>query len=930
MRFIYFSLLFLSLLSFSTAPLHASKDKKELYTISGTVLTAPDNEPASFAIVKNEQLSLGTSCDMNGHFRLKNIPEGTHLLRITCLGYNPKEVKVKVKQDVRIQVQLTTTSFAISELEVMASRNKHDKIVINEAAIEYIQPTSLADVMLLVPGNVYQENSMSKFGQISSRQVGSDATTSLGMAIVTDGAPISTDGMRTQLVGLTENSTGSINDYEFHDRAGMNQGADMRYISTDHIQSVEFTRGISSARYGNLSSGMIEVKSKYGVTPLRVRVKADLKNKLAYVGKGFRISDRSGTLHVGADFLNSMDDVREEMDKFNRFTGQAYYNNQFKWGNSQLDLDAKFSQTVSINKMKSDELTQEYEETYKADYSKSAVMLKSTLTTGHHWLDQLQFTLSSDVVFDKITRHKMVLSGSGPLNVPLAKEEGEHEGIYLPGKYYSDFYVDNIPVNLFAQLHGSSRFQLCKPISLNFQYGAEYRRTKNKGDGAVIADETRPPFPYDNSYMRPRPNWQIPALSNGSAYLQADLICAFTDNNILKLSAGGRATQMFNLPDDYYLDGKILSEPRLNASFTFGREVKNSFRAGLGYENKLPTLDYLYPEKIYKDFYMMNAFNSKPEYRRLITYTDIFDVENKELRANKNRKVEFGWDLTYRSFDFSVTAFYEKTTTGFEYFTVYHPLTYDLYSQVKPGVNVTDHIPQKEDYIEERYSLFTNSSKIQNSRKVIKKGIEYRIIFPKIRPLYTTIELNGAYYKSNYGSSLDEYHYTDKRVANKPYPYVGIYRNDPQTEYHRLNTNVWMNTHIPRFKLIFTNFIQFVWLSTDQYKDLRNPYPYAYIDFDNQVHHVGQAEIDRMNSDDVMFRALKKTIEPLDYVRNSKPISLLWNIKVTKEFNRYAKLSFFANAILDINPKYMNAGLTTERDWSDPYFGVELFLNFNL
>lgn len=930
MRFLYSSLLFLSLLFVQTLQLHAAKDHKELYTISGTVVTTPDKEPASFAIVKNERLSLSTSCDMQGHFKLNNIPEGVHLLRVTCLGYNPKDVKVKVTKNTHLLIELSPVSFAISELEVMASRNKHDKIVINEAAIEYIQPTSLADVMLLVPGNVYKENNMSKFGQISSRQVGSDASTSLGMSILTDGAPVSNDGMRTQLVGLTENSTGRLGDSEYQSRSGMNQGVDMRYLSTDHIQSVEFTRGISSARYGNLSSGMIEVKSKYGVTPLRVRVKADLKNKLAYVGKGFRLSDRGGTLHVGADFLHSIDDVREEMDKFSRFTAQAYYNNQFRWNDMQLDLDGKLSQTVSMNKMKSDVLTEEYDEKYKADYSKTALMLKGTLNTGRSWLDQLQFTLSSDVVFDKISRHKMVLSSSGPMNLPLAKEEGEHEGIYLPGKYYSDFYVDNIPVNLFAQLHASSRFQPFKPISLNLQYGLEYHRTKNKGDGAVIEDETRPPFPYENSYMRPRPNWQIPALSNAAAYLQADLICAFSENTILKLSAGGRATQMFNLPKDYYLSGKVLAEPRLNASFTFGRVVKNSFRAGLGLENKLPTLDYLYPEKVYKDFYMMNAFNNKPEYRRLITYTNIFDVANTQLRANKNKKVEIGWDLTYRGFDFSVTGFYEKTTSGFEYFTVYHPLSYDLYNQVKPGVDVTNHVPQKEDFIKERYSLFTHSSQVRNSRKVIKKGIEYRIILPKIKPLYTTIELNGAYYKSNYGSSLDEYYYTDKRIANKPYPYVGIYRNDPQTEYRRLNTNIWMNTHIPRFKLIFTNFVQLVWFNTDQYKDLHQVYPYAYVDLEGKTHSVGQKEIDRMNSDDVIFRAMKKTIMPIDYARNTKPTSLLWNIKVTKEFNRYAKLSFFANGILDINPKYMNAGLTTERDWSDPYFGVELFLNFNL
>ena len=923
----------LLLLLFSVLPfcgIHAADDNKNLYIIKGMVLSASDGQPVSFATVMIDEQNRQAACDIDGRFVLTKVPAGKQQIQISSLGFSPRELLVDVQKDMELVIKLSVSSIALPEFEVMAKRTKRDKLVVNETAIEYIQPTSLSDVLLLLPGNIYKENKMSTFGQISSRQAGSDANTSLGVAVMADGAPMTNDGMRSQMVGLTESSTSYSGDTEIKSRTGMNQGVDMRYISTDHIQSVEFTRGISSARYGNLSSGMIQVNSKSGVTPLRVRVKADLKNKLVYVGKGFKLSDKAGTLHIGADYLSSIDDVREEMDKFSRLTAQAYYSNQLKWGDYQLDLDAKLSQTVTMNKMKKDELTYEYDESYKADYSKTSLLLKSNLTLNRPWIDKLEFMFSSDVVFDKITRHKMVLSSSGPLNVPLAKEEGEHEGMYLPGKYYSDFYVDNIPVNLFAQLHGTSRFQLTEPFGIHLQYGLEYRSSKNKGDGAVIEDETRPPFPYDNTYMRPRPNWQIPALSIGAAYLQAEMLYGVGDDGMLKVSLGGRATQMFNLDADYALAGRVLTEPRINACYTFGSNFKNTFRIGYGVENKLPTLDYLYPEKLYKDFYMLNAYTNKEEYRHLITYTNIFDVANKEIRENRNCKIEAGWDFSYEGLDVSVTAFYEKTESGFEYFKIYNPFTYNLYSTLKPGVDISGRIPQKADYVKEDYSLFTTSSRVMNSKKTIKKGIEYRIIFPKIESLYTSIELNGAYYKTNYGSSLPEYYYPDKKIANKPYPYVGIYDTDPQDEYRRLNTNIWLNTHIPQFKLIFTNFIQLVWISSDQYKDLLQKYPSTYIDLKGNAHEVGQAERELIDSDDMTFRHLKKTILPINYARNSKPISLLWNIKATKEFNKYAKLSFFVNGILDINPKYVSGGKTTERDWTNPYFGLELLLNFSL
>ena len=664
---IKFCLLILLLLCKATSIIGQS------YTVKGKVITDHDGEAASFAIVSIQNQELRTLCDINGYFELRNIPAGKHTLEVECLGYAKLKKFIVVSKTQSIQLQLQSSSFALPEFEVMAKRSRKGKVVIDEAALEYIQPTSLADVMLLLPGSVYKENNLTQFSQISSRQVGTDANTSLGVGIVTDGAPVSNDGIRSQLVGITEGS--GTYDSEVRSRTGINQGTDMRYISTDHIQSVEFTRGISSARYGNLSSGMISISSKHGVTPLRVRLKTDLKNKLIYMGKGFRLGEKAGTLHAGIDYLYSIDDIREEMDKFSRLTGQLYYNNKVKVGGYNLDLDARLSQTITTSKMKKDELTYEYDETYKADYSRTGLMMKGCMTFSKTWLDQIELTLSADYTREKISRHRLVLSGSGPMNMPLAYEEGEHEGIYLPRKYYSDFYIDNQPVNIYAQLNASSRIPLFRNMMLNLMYGAEYTNVKNHGAGAVIEDEKRPPFPYDNSYMRPRPNWAIPALGTGAGYVQADFIYDDSKRNILQLSIGGRASMLTNLPSDYYLHGRVLTDPRINLSYTVGRTVKNTFRIGFGTESKTPTLDYLYPEKLYKDFYMLNAYTNDPQYRHLITYTNIYDVVNRELKANKNKKAEAGWDIDYQGLSISLTAFYEQSDMGFEYFTEYYPLT---------------------------------------------------------------------------------------------------------------------------------------------------------------------------------------------------------------------------------------------------------------
>ena len=902
-------------------------ETSSLHKVCGKVVSGRD--PIPFAYLFIEELNRSFACDVNGEFCMEKMPPGTYTLRASSMEYADVEMKIDVAQAVAdLIVRMKVSSTELPEFEVMANRKMSDKITVGEEAIQYTQPTSLADVLLLLPGNVYQENNMSGFIQLSNRQVGSDANSSLGMAVLTDGSPMSNDGTRVQMVGITGGSSSKSEDSEFKSRFGLNQGTDMRYISTDHIHSVEFTQGISSARYGNLSSGMIHINSKHGVSPLNVRAKTDLKNKLFYVGKGFKLSDRLGTLHLGVDYLHSVKDIREEMDKFSRVTGQAYYNNSVKLGSCKLHLDAKFSQTVTANKMKKDELTYEYDETYLANYAKSALMVKGKLDIHRKWIDLVELTASGDITSDRVDRHKMVLSSSGPLSVPLATEVGEHEGQYLPGKYYSDFQIENIPLHFYTQLHAESRFHFSKMFRMSFLYGVDFNSTKNYGQGVVLADPTRPPFPYDNTYMRPRANCDIPALETGGAYLQDDMTLNVTETTYFTLSLGGRLTKMFNLDDSYELAHRVLAEPRTNFSFKFGKKMKNTLRFGYGEENKLPTLDYLYPEKLYKDFYMLNAFTNEAANRHLITYTNIFEVENKKLTENKNRKIEWGWSGELKDCSLNLTCFYERSNSGFDYFLIYSPLEYTLYSQLKPNVNIAGRMPQKEDYVAEPYSVFTTSSYVMNSKKTIKKGIEYRLILPTIKALRTSVEVNGAYYKTRYGSNLPSYYYPGKRIADRPYPYVGIYDMDAQTEKCRLNTNIWFNTHIPRMKFAFTNFFQIIWLETEQYIDTHNKIPYQYLDMNGVVHDITDKEVELIRSDDAVFRHLKQTILPIEYEKDAKPIALLWNLKATKEFSKAVKLSFFVNGILDIHPKYVSGEKTTEREWTDPHFGLELYWSF--
>ena len=103
--------------------------------------------------------------------------------------------------------------------------------------------------------------------------------------------------------------------------------------------------------------------------------------------------------------------------------------------------------------------------------------------------------------------------------------------------------------------------------------------------------------------------------------------------------------------------------------------------------------------------------------------------------------------------------------------------------------------------------------------------------------------------------------------------------------------------------------------------------PVRYMSSDGQVRDVDDNIRALIAADNPVIRYFKQTLDPAKYALTKKPVSLLWNIKVTKEFGHGTKLSFFVNKLLDVSPSYVNGTSITKREWNDPYFGFELYLN---
>ncbi|WP_416993742.1 TonB-dependent receptor [Alistipes putredinis] len=897
--------------------LFAQTDKA---TVEGVVRDS-DGKPLSFATMFIAELGTGVSTDLEGKFRFTGTKGTEYTLNVSYLNHVDKEVKVKAGSPEPLVIVLEEQSYELAEVVVMADykKNQGSTAVINQQALEHIQPTSVADVLSLIPGGLFRESSATGFNRISLRQSGSDDNTSLGMAVVMDGIPQDNDGFRASIPGLSTD--------EYSDRLGMNRGIDLKTLSTDHIRKIEIVKGISSAKLGNLSSGVIQTTSKIGITPAQLRMKVDPLTKLIYLGKGFRISPKMGYLHTGIDYTSVYDDRRDPMSKYSRLTGQVSYNNSVDVGDKTLFLFFKLSEVYTLNQAKEDELTQDYNESFRNKYSRTGASFKAQMYDLGKIVDNVEFIASADYTYDLIDRNRLVQTGT-PLPSPLATEEGESEGIYLPSTYYSPFQIENKPLSLLTQLNAESLFET-RSFRHKVIYGLSWKRTKNYGEG-VMVDMTRPPYPGNNEYVRPVPNRSIPALSVGAAYAEEQLKHSNRWFDF-ELNAGVRFTQMFNLDTKYTELRKLQVEPRINAALSFnidlagGKSLRNMFRFGFGQENKLPTLDYIYPDRVYKDMIVLNAYTKQDDpFNHLITYTKIYDVTNNSLRPNRNTKYEAGWDVEYEGYSLSLTFFKEHSDRGFESVAEYSPVRYTRYVDPIDGQPIVGRRPEKEDYVADPYATFVDMDIVRNSMKVEKKGLEYLLRFPKIIPLSTTVEINGAYYDTRYSSGAPLQYHPAFRDDDRPQPYVGIYRRQDITRQRIFNTNLWFNTNIPRYKMIFTTFFQFIWLN-EEMRINGDEYPSAYFDTDGRMHTVDDRILQSIKDGHTVWRHYHIYKEDFS---ETLPVSLTVNFKVTKEFSRMIRASFFVNNILDINPLYKNRYNQNVRVWQKSFFGAEMTFSF--
>jgi hypothetical protein len=939
-------------------------------SMQGKIICRTTGEPVTMATVVVKELNIWATTNDGGDFVLKAVPPGNYTLVVSCLGFIQHEQSVTFPvRDENVTIVVDEATLAIEDVVVTAKEGRRiaSGSVIEQAAIQHVQPSDLSDVLQLLPGQTALNPDLSKPKQLTVREIirkdgyVSDNMASLGTLLVVDGAPVSNDA-NMQFLKTTGASTGVTAGFA----TSASGGTDVRQISVDNIETIEVVRGIAGVENGDMLGGAVKVTMKKGKTPFTAKIKTDPGIKQFYAGKGLTLGDRAGTLNLDFDYTQSFDDIRIKYKTFNRLNGGIIYNNTL-FSDSKpltLSLSARGYQTVDVNKKDPDMLDIE---DFEARDKGISVSLNTKWALNSLLLTNLNLMLSGDIQHQ--VGHEVTLEEipSGAQPQPVALEPGENEAPILPSSYISDLTIDGKPYYYNARLSGNRSFNIGQMLN-NLVAGVEWKLYGNDGLGRVY-DLSRPPVPTGGSDARPRSYKDIPSLGQLAYYAEENLGIPIGKTR-LDLQAGIRFTNV--QPDGLFSSKEetTMLDPRFNARYTIIDRGKNAIshlaiRGGYGLFSKAPSLLYLYPDKAYWDKTGLSYYDPVAQSGLFVVTTKIFEnPRNENLEPAVNRKLEAGFDLTVSDIDMNITLYSEKMENGFSFESYYENFIFNRYTQpaqnglelyfvpgsgvfyLDPVTGTEVQLPVTND------TVFVSFTYPQNGTMTTKKGVEFTVDLGTVRALRTSFIVDGAWMMVKRQSMVEDLTKPSSgSIGGKEYPLVAVYPAGNGSVDKRFNTNIRTITHIRELRMVATVTTQIIWMDRDQnvWDDPEgNPLFYTqtpvddvytdkiypkYVDpvgyYDRQmVYH----EFDRELAVSKPYSDLiKRYNTPWYFAETGYPPYFVINFKLTKEITDYVNISFYANNITNHNPLLKQSGGAPEvyaRRNPPLYFGAELKIKF--
>ncbi len=884
----------------------------------GIILSTETGQPISSVIVEDVNTQKWVLSDIDGSFEIDTNSTKNLKLAFKILGKQEKIISFTSDTFRIVQtIYLDDQDLRLDELVINVKKSdKFSEIKLGREQIDQVQAMSLNDVLELLPGQSITNFTLNEFKTIAfrtarPRTISDNAfgNKSFGTAIYLDGIPMG-NNENMQSYGSNNGNTFNSNSLlGFGDGASSfngsftnaNYGSDLRGIATDNIESIEVVQGVPSVRYGDLTSGLIKIEQRAGVSPYKISSSLREGTMQHTFTKGFRLGERAGALNATVDYLDSNSDPRSTYTSYERINTQLMWT----WNDKSKKVRNSFSFDYGFNKDNANyEAENKENKITKNDRTDYGFSNRFKWNADKKLFDNLNinanFKYTKQYSFDA----KTVNVGGEVIGTSL--EEGVYLGSYTAPSYRYEKAVDGKPISAFASVQFSKNLSFTNTDHL-FSYGVEYRMSDNKGKGRLGSPDTQVNFYGLGSGdggvgFRPFNYGQfVKAETILSAYVEDEMV-HFFENSKLNVTGGLRY-------DNFY--GINMLAPRVNAYYEI---PKMKFRAGYGITGKAPSLNQIYTGPRYYDV-VLGDYRLPGVYNVAFVQTFIDDINNPNLGPSKSYRAEIGYDVMLPFGTLNVTAYENKLKKG---------ITDEAYPIIRPlaEIEVLNNGTTQPDYEIVGYKdYYYLQNRIVNKFNSTDRGIEF---FFSLKPSLLkniSFDINGSYVETTNRNNIDTY--IRSTQVTKPEVYGVFKPYDVKFKNFQIGGN--LTYHNPTLGLIVSVRSEH-FLIRDEFYD-RNTQPYAYLDANLDKHLI--PEVDQNNADKYghIFRSRSTDNRKLDAIYHN------FHLRVSKDFLNGFRFSFYVNNFLNLKPleNVNENGVIIERvrtDMVNLSFGTKIEFTF--
>lgn len=715
-------------------------------TITGRVTEASGAKPLDHAIVSVEGTTLAALTDADGRYRIETAPPGPQVLRLIRIGYAPLRRSITVPLAGTLIVDLTMAISALNLPNLLVTADPSGRArgelgtasVIGSEAIRNQTAASLAGILELIPGTTLQPPGLDGVQQFSLRSIpvstggggigpnaagpSANSLASFGTQIILDGVPISNN--------VNLQSLGARGELSFATASG--GGIDLRRIPAATLERVEVIRGIPSARFGDLTQGVVLVDTRAGVVQPEVRVRLDARTVEGTLLGGTGLFPRqTGTASLNLARTRIAPGTRNDIGS--RISAQLAH----RFDSGRLTLDTRVDGFQVLEDEPESPVFPDVAARSR-DYG-IRVSERARIRVGSR--GQFDWTAAFEGDRQRSFSQAPLIRGAMPFTNRLT--EGTQDGKFIGGIYVGRVDVNGDPRQLYSRLELTAPGRFLGADHLT-RSGIELRREWNAGPGVQFDIEFPPQVQFNGvqGYDRPRRFDSIPALTTSSFYLD-DRITRELGRMLLSLQVGARLDLLHN--GSSWASGvrDAVLAPRIQLEVAPAQRFR--IRAGLGRVAKVPGLADLFPGSQYYDLVNFNYYANDPAERRAILTTRILDRTNSSLEMMRADKAEAGAELDLGSGGQVALVGYAdriRNAVGIRELPTF--LIRDRYV-VDSATIGTGQPPEVLQPAFAHDTIPTLIDQPANNLDLKSRGLELTAILPEIAPLKTRIDVQGAW-----------------------------------------------------------------------------------------------------------------------------------------------------------------------------------------